>query len=266
MIIKIIFFGDIVGKIGRKALQKVLPEIKREYQPDLVLANAENLAHGVGITRKTIDEMVEAGVDFFTSGNHIWRKDEARDILNPADTRVIRPANYPPGTPGFGEKILEVGLKKLLVVNLLGRVFMNEQLECPFRKFDEIYERYKGKNLGAILVDFHAEATSEKVALGHYLDGRATAIVCTHTHVPTADAKILAKGSAYVSDVGMAGAADSVIGIDKDLVIDMFLTQMPLKHEVPETGAAVVNSVYLELDLKSKKAVKIARVDRMVEI
>jgi len=266
VILKIIFFGDIIGKIGRLAIKKVLPEIKQKYQPDLIIANAENLAHGVGITQKTIDEMIGAGIDFFTSGNHIWRKDEAKEILNQKKTVVIRPANYPPVTPGWGEKVLEIGLKKLLVVNLLGRVFMGEQLDCPFRKFDEIYKKYEKENIGAILVDVHAEATSEKVALGHYLDGRAQAVIGTHTHVPTADAFITEKGTAYVTDAGMAGAKDSVIGIDKAKAIEMFLTQMPLKHDIPEQGLAVVNSVYLEIDLKNKKAKKIERIDSLIEI
>ena len=265
MKLKVLFFGDIVGKIGRKAMAKVLPELKKKHQPDLVLANAENLAHGIGLTAKTIEEMREAGVDYFTSGNHIYKKEAIEEVLNSTDSLVIRPANYPPQNPGPGVKMIELGVKKVLMVNLIGRVFMAEDFDCPFRKFDEIYEKYKEEN-PVIIVDFHAEATSEKVALGHYLDGRATALLGTHTHVPTADQQILSQGTAYVSDVGMVGAYDSVIGVDKKNVINMFLTQMPLRHEMKEQGKAQVNGVLVEIDVKKRKALKIERLDQIVEV
>ncbi len=265
MKLKVLFFGDIVGKIGRKAVAKILPELKKKYKPDLILANAENLAHGVGLTAKTIDEMKEAGIDYFTSGNHIYKKEAGEEVLNLVNGTVIRPANYPPGAPGAGAKIIELGVKKILMVNLIGRVFMSEDFDCPFRKFDEIYEKYKKEN-PVIIVDFHAEATSEKVAMGHYLNGRVAALLGTHTHVPTADQQILSKGTAYISDVGMVGAYDSVIGVDKKNVLDMFLTQMPLRHEMVEEGKVQVNSVLIEIDAKEKKAKKIERIDRIIEI
>jgi metallophosphoesterase (TIGR00282 family) len=273
MIIKILFFGDIVGKIGRQGIVKVLPEYKKKYAPDLIMANAENLAHGIGITAKTLEEVRSAGIDFFTSGNHIWKKNQADEILNEADPVIIRPANYPGEVSGQGEKIVKVGAKKLLVVNLLGRVFMEEptgyplnQIECPFKKFDEILTRYQSEKIDGILVDFHAEATSEKVAMGHYLDGRATALVGTHTHIPTADAQIMAKGMGYVTDVGMVGAKDSVIGVDKEVIIKRFLTDEATPHQIPETGVCQVNAVYLEIDPKSKKTTKIIRADQEVEV
>ena len=265
MTLKVLFFGDIVGKIGRKAVKKILPKLKKEYKPDLVLANAENLAHGVGMTEKTINEMQEAGVDFFTSGNHFLKKEEIRDRLASPETKILRPANYPPGVPGRGEKLLEIGLKRVVVVNLVGRVFMGEDFDCPFRKFDEIFEKYKNDKV-SIIVDFHAEATSEKVALGHYLDGRAAALVGTHTHVATADQRVLPEGLAFVSDIGMVAALNSVIGVDKKEVIKMFLTQLPLRHELPEEGKVLVNAVFFEIDLETKKAKSIERVDRVIEV
>ena len=266
MSLKILFFGDIVGKIGRQALSQILPKMKEELEPDLVIANAENLAHGLGITKKTIQEVKEAGVDFFTSGNHVWNKSEGNEILSEKDPIIIRPANYPEGVSGLGEKVIELGTKKLLVINLLGRVFMDIQVDCPFKKFDEIYKKYESKKLAGILVDFHAEATSEKVALGWYLDGRASAVLGTHTHIATSDNRIFPQGTGFVSDIGMVGARDSVIGDTKESVLKRFLTQLPEPLEIPETGWVTVNSVLVEIDPKTKRATSIKRVDKEVEI
>ncbi|NQU77203.1 YmdB family metallophosphoesterase, partial [Candidatus Falkowbacteria bacterium] len=163
---KVLFFGDIVGKIGRKAIAQILPELKKEYSPDLVIANVENLAHGKGITEDTLKSMTEIGIDFFTSGNHIWKKKDAVRIFEAKNIPVIRPANYPAQVPGSGYKIIEVGSKKVLIINLVGRVFMREDFDCPFVKFDEILKETKLENPDIILIDFHAEATSEKRALG----------------------------------------------------------------------------------------------------
>lgn len=266
MALKILFFGDIVGKIGRRALAEILPKLREEFEPDLVIANAENLAHGLGITKKTIQEVKETGVDFFTSGNHVWNKSEGIEILVEKDPLIIRPANYPEGVLGWGEKVLEIGTKKLLVINLLGRVFMDVQVDCPFKKFDEIYKKYELQKLAGIIVDFHGEATSEKMAMGWYLDGRASAVLGTHTHIATGDSRIFPKGTAFVSDVGMVGARDSVIGDTKESVLKRFLTQLPEPLEVPETGWATVNSVLVEIDPKTKKAISIKRIDKEVEI
>jgi len=265
MKLKILFFGDIIGKPGRKAIKKILSDLKKELKPHLVLANAENLAHGVGITAKTLEEMKEAGIDFFTSGNHIFDKKEALELLDMKDINVIRPANYPPDTPGPEAKILDIEENKVVVVNLMGRVFMKEDFDCPFRKFDQIYEKYK-KEEPIIIVDFHAEATSEKRAFGYFTDGRAAAVVGTHTHVPTADNQILKEGTGYISDIGMVGVKTSVIGVDKENVIKMFKTQMPLRHEIPESKEIQVNVVMLEIDTKSKKTKKIERVDKFIKI
>jgi len=266
MVIKVLFFGDIVGKPGRKAMAKVLPELKKQLKPDLTVANAENLAHGIGVTKKTLQEGLNLGIDFYTSGNHIWGKPEVYEIFQDLEIPIIRPANYPDSSPGLGQKLLNIGTKSILVVNLNGRVFMEEQLDCPFRKIDEILKNYKDTDLSAIIVDFHAEATSEKVALGWYVDGRVSAVLCTHTHIPTCDQTILPNGTAYVSDIGMVGAKESVIGVDKDVVIERFLTQRPISFEIPDSKACVVNAVYLEIDPKTKKATKIQRIDQEVEI
>ena len=263
---RILFFGDIIGKIGRRAIQKTLPDFKNEYQPDLIIANVENLAHGSGVTQKTLNEMIEAGVDFFTSGNHVFSKPEAEALLAPKDSAVLRPANYPGEMAGQGFKLVEVGSKSVLVVNLIGQVFMKESFDNPFKKFDEIFAQVNQSNLAAVIVDFHAEATSEKVAFGWYVDGRASAVFGTHTHIPTADAKILPQGTAYVTDVGMVGAADSVIGDKKEPIIKSFLTGEPPKIEVPESGEVAMGAMILEVDPKTKKAISFERVDRKVAV
>jgi len=266
MNLKIIFFGDVSGKIGRRAVTKILPQLRKKYDPDLVLANAENLAHGLGITAKTLNEMVESGVDFFTSGDHVFDKKEAIEILERKDSPLLRPANYPQNVPGAGAKLLEVGTKHVLVINLLGRVFFKNQYDCPFRKADEILEEYKNINLSAIIVDFHAEATSEKNGLARYLDGRVSAVLGTHTHIGTDDLDILPGGTAFITDVGMVGAKDSIIGVGKEGILKTFLTQIPEMHEMPEDGVCIVNAVYLEINPKTKKAVKIKKIKEEIEI
>jgi len=263
---KILFFGDIIGRIGRQAIAKVLPELKKKYEPDLVIANAENLAHGIGITEKTIKEVADAGIDVFTSGNHIWDKTEAEQVMQGKKLVLLRPANYPPGVAGIGHKLLEIGTKKILIINLLGRVFFKEDFDCPFRKIDEILKEYKNTKLNGVIVDFHAEATSEKNALGWHTDGRVSAILGTHTHVPTADAKILPQGTAYVTDVGMVGARDSVIGATKEPVLKRFLYQLSDALDIPEEGLCQVNAVLIDVDTKTGLAKKIERLDLEVKI
>lgn len=257
-----------MGKMGRKAVALAIPELKKELAPDLVIANVENLAHGHGVTIKTLREVLEAGVDFFTAGNHIWKKKEAFEAIADPDLkdRLVRPANYPEGVPGKGYKVLEIGARKVLIASLLARVFIKEDTDCPFRKMDEILEKHGKENLAAIIVDFHSEATSEKKALGYYLDGRVSAVLGTHTHVPTADAEVLSGGTAYVSDVGMVGGKDTVLGVEKDAIIKGFLTQMPVEQEFPESGPCQVNAVYVEIDPKDGKAIDMKRIDRTVEI
>jgi len=261
--IKILFFGDVIGKIGRQGLKKILPALKKKYKPDLIIANGENLAHGLGITKKTLAEMNSLGFNLLTSGNHIWKKKEIEEIFKDSELNkfVIRPANWPRGVLGDGFCVLKVGKFLVLIINLLGRVFMKEDVDCPFERIDTILRKNNDKKINAVVVDLHAEATSEKVAMGLYLDGRVSAVLGTHTHVGTADTKILPLGTAYVSDIGMVGAKDSVIGMKKDNVLNGFLTQLPQVFEPPEKGEVIINAVYLEIDPRTKKAKKIQRVD-----
>ncbi len=262
---KILFIGDIVGKGGRKAVASALPEIKKKYTVDVVIANAENAAHGVGITRSTLEELRAAGIDGFTSGNHIWSKDEALELLGDSTNHLIRPQNYPEG-PGSGIDRLHVGAYSLAVLNLQGQVFMAEGLDNPFTALDEMLKDPLVESAHAILVDFHAEATSEKVGFGWHADGRVSAVVGTHTHVATADNRILPEGTAFITDVGMCGARDSVIGVDKDIIVSTFTTGRKKRHEIPETGTMILNAVIIDVDTKSKKARSIERVDQTVEI
>lgn len=256
---KILFIGDIFGKPGRKAVRKIVPKLKEQESIDFVIANVENLAHGKGATPKTLEEMRNAGVDFFTSGNHIWKNKTILDELESQKSDLIRPANYPLGVPGFGYRIVRIGKKKVLILNLIGRVFFNHHFDCPFRKAKEIIDLEK-KKVDLILIDFHAEATSEKIALKHYLDGQVTALLGTHTHIPTADAVITAKKTAYITDVGMVGPLDSVIGIKKDLIIQNFLEQIPVKHEVEEDSEINFGSVLLTIDDKTNQPIEIKQI------
>ncbi len=244
---RILFFGDIVAKIGRRAVAEVLPKWLAEYKPDAILGNVENLAHGNGFTRSTLEELERLGFTGFTSGDHAFSKPEEVDMFEDKNMPVCRPANYPIGVPGKGFFRLKVGSKDLIVINLLGRVFMKDQYDDPFKAVDNILEKLKNDgDVGGILVDFHAEATSEKTAMGWHLDGRVSAVVGTHTHVATADAQILPKGTAYITDVGMTGSRDGVIGVEKDLVLKKFLTQMPVKFEPVEEGRCRVQAVLID--------------------
>ncbi|MFA4873391.1 MAG: TIGR00282 family metallophosphoesterase [Patescibacteria group bacterium] len=263
---RILFFGDIVGKLGRRALATVIPEARESLQPDAIIVNGENLAHGMGITRKTLTEILTLGIDAVTSGNHISDKDEFTAILTERESRVIRPANYPPGVPGSGMCTIPVGSRTLTVINLMGRVFMSENLDCPFRTLDTLLQSAEVKQSNAIIVDFHAEATSEKTALGWYADGRVSALLGTHTHIPTADARILTDGTAYVTDVGMVGGRDGVIGVERQGPLKGFLTQLSTKFEVLESGVAQINAVLIDIDPASRRATAITRFDREISI
>ncbi|MFA0888512.1 MAG: TIGR00282 family metallophosphoesterase [Synergistales bacterium] len=254
---KILFIGDIVGSPGRKALAEVLPRLRKEWGPlDFVLANGENAAAGFGLTDRVFSEILDAGVDCLTSGNHVWDKRDFLETLA-AEKRIIRPANYPPGCPGQGVAFLERSGKKLAVLNLQGRVFM-PTIDCPFRIADSILQDLDLPT--CVFVDFHAEATSEKKALGLYLDGRVSALVGTHTHVQTADESILPGGTAYLTDCGMTGGHGGVIGMRKEGVLPRFLTAMPTKFEVCEE-ALRLNAVIVEIDDETGKAFDIRRLD-----
>lgn len=257
--IKVIFFGDIVSFIGREGVKRILPQLKEQYQPDIIIANAENISHGKGVSKEHFNDLQKAGIDFFTSGNHIYARKQSIELLESEDS-IIRPANYPAGSPGVGFCRLNLGNNSLIVLNLQGQVFMREHIACPFRTADEILSQCN--NDDTIIVDMHAETTSEKVALGHYLDGRVAAVFGTHTHVQTADEKILSQGTAYISDVGGCYAQDSVIGVEKNVVIEKFLKQHSAHFTFPKTGKCLINAVYLELE--NNKAHKIERINQLI--
>lgn len=258
---KILFIGDIVAKAGRAAVKEVLPDIIKKEKIDLVIANIENLAHGKGATETTVEEIRKAGVDIMTSGNHIWFREEFIDVLN-NDPRVLRPANYPADTPGFGFTYVNVAHQKVLVINLMGRQWMNEPTDEPYRAIDAILmDQVEKEKPDAILVDFHAEATSEKAAMGYFLDGRVTAVLGTHTHTPSADAQILPKGTAFVTDVGMTGALHSVLGVDPPIIIKRQKDPYPTRFDWVETGPSIFRSVLIETK-KGKGAKSIVRIDK----
>jgi len=251
----ILAIGDVIGKPGRKALNQLLPSLRRQYGIDLVIVNGENAAGGIGLTLDTAGEMLDAGADVLTSGNHIWMHREIYPYLD-SDMPILRPLNYPPGVPGRG--YLVIG--KVAVVNIIGRVFVGD-FDCPFRAMDTLLSELEEK---IIIVDFHAEATSEKVAMGRYLDGRVSAVVGTHTHVGTTDTQILPRGTAYVSDIGMTGPLDSVIGDDTDAAIQRFLTSMPHRLSVGR-GKTALNGILVKVDDDTGKALSIERIYQEVE-
>jgi metallophosphoesterase (TIGR00282 family) len=258
----ILAIGDVIGKPGRQTVQKLLPGLRKQYSLDLVMANAENAAGGLGLTINTAKELFDTGVDVLTSGNHIFDQKEIIPYLD-GDLPILRPLNYPPGPPRIpGRGCLT--RDHVAIVNLIGRTFM-ASYESPFRTIDQLLAGFKGK-YSIVVVDFHAEATSEKMALGRYLDGRVSAIVGTHTHVGTIDAKVFTRGTAYVTDIGMVGPEDSIIGDDTQTVLNRFLTLMPHRLAVGSGEKNVFNSVLISVDDKSGKALSIERVDREVEI
>ena len=260
---KILFIADIVGEPGRKAVKKILGPIKQEYGVDFTIANGEHLSDRVGVDADIVEEMKTAGIDFFTTGNHVWRqKDFAKHIDRP-ELPIIRPANFLGETPGEGYQIVETNFGKILIINLLGQHDIKANLTNPFTKMDEILT--KENDFRYSFVDFHAEMSSEKVALGRYLDGRVSAVVGTHTHVPTADNRVLAGGTAVVSDVGFVGPAESVLGVKDELIFNTFISSMPQKFEIADGNVVQFNAVLIDLDTTGK-ARSIDRVDRMVTI
>lgn len=254
---KVLFIGDIMGDPGRKAIARVLPRVIAEHQVDLVIGNGENAAGGFGITPEIAQDLFDLGLSVITTGNHAWDKKELLDYFR-QDERILRPANYPEGVPGRGSLIVETaGGARLGVLQLMGRVYM-PMVDCPFQVARRELARLK-QDASAVIVDMHAEATSEKMAMGHYLDGEVAAVVGTHTHVQTADEQILPKGTAYLTDIGMTGPLHSVIGIKKELAIEKFLTQMPRRFEVA-SGPAVFCAALIELDGGLGKALNIQRI------
>ncbi len=253
---RLLFLGDIVGSCGRDAVVKTVPTLRHELDLDYVVANGENIAGGKGITARTADDLFECGIDIITGGNHTFQHRDVYQYLDSTDG-ITRPLNYPPGAPGRG--IAQVG--NLTVINLIGRAFMPADYDDPFRAVDDALARMNGSRF--ILVDLHAEATSEKQAMGWHLDGRVTAVVGTHTHVPTADNRVLPGGTAFCSDAGMCGARDSVIGDEIQAVLHRFLTQMPTRLPAAN-GVANINGLFIEADDTTKRATSIVRCDRVV--
>jgi metallophosphoesterase (TIGR00282 family) len=254
---RILFVADVVGHPGREAVKAILPGLKNELHPNLTIVNGENAAGGFGLTAKIAAELKGSGADVITTGNHVFAQKEFVPEL-PQLERVLRPANYPPGAPGQGSCVVEAGGRQVLVMNLIGRVFM-DSLDDPFRAADAILAANPGIRI--VFCDMHAEATSEKTAMGWYLDGRASAVVGTHTHIPTADARVLPKGTAYVTDVGMVGPRDSCIGMNKDVVLQRFLTGVPNRFVVA-SGPVTFNSVLVTINAPTGRATSIQRVDR----
>jgi metallophosphoesterase (TIGR00282 family) len=255
--LRILAIGDIIGKPGRTAVKEILPGLCYEHNIDLVVGNGENAAGGLGLTPGTAEELFDSGIDVITSGNHIWAQKEIIPYLD-SEPAILRPLNYPPTNPGRGYLLK----KNVLIVNLMGRVFIGH-FDCPFRAMDQLLAEFEHKSI-PIIIDFHAEATSEKVAMGRYLDGRVSAVLGTHTHVGTIDARILPGGTAYVTDIGMVGPIDSIIGDDPDSVINRFLTQMPSRLSVGK-GKVNFDAILVEVDGNTGKAMDIKRIQKIVD-
>lgn len=257
--LKILIIGDISGNLGLAMLQAYIGKLKDRYKVDGVIVNGENSAdQGKGITPKIVAFLKNLGVNIITTGNHIWAKKEIMPYLE-SNTDLLRPANFPSGCPGVGVTTFECAGEVVAVVNLQGRIFMRESVECPFRAIDSILTYLKSKT-NKIIVDFHAEATSEKIGMGLYLDGRVSTVVGTHTHVQTADERILPAGTAFITDLGMVGSLNSMIGMKKEPILKNFITQMPQKFEVSEEAPAVLSGIVAEIDKATGKAIDIQRV------
>lgn len=253
---RIMLVGDVVGRAGRRAFRTITPQLRSEKSIDVVIVNGENSAGGKGFTRKALDELYAGGADVVTAGNHVWDK---KDVFAFVDDEpfLVRPANYPDGTPGKGYCIFPFKAANIAVMNLSGRSFM-PVLDCPFQKADEILAEIGGQ-ADVVVLDFHAETTSEKLAMGHYLDGRADIVVGTHTHVQTADEQILPGGTAYITDLGMVGAHDSILGVRKEIVIQKFRTGMPVRFDMAE-GAAEYAAVIVDIEPNGRRAPQIERI------
>jgi metallophosphoesterase (TIGR00282 family) len=246
--LRIIFIGDVIGRDARDALAAVLPDLKQRYKPSAVIVNGENAAHGFGITAQICDDFFKVGVDCITTGNHVWDQREVIPFIE-REPRLLRPLNFPDGTPGRGSYIVETPRgEKILVANIMGRLFM-DALDDPFAAADKLLKTYQiGRNVNAIFIDFHAEASSEKFSMGHFCDGRASVVVGTHTHVPTADAQVLPKGTGYQTDAGMTASYDSVIGMDAGIAVARFVRKMPGEKLRPAEGPVTVCGVMADID------------------
>lgn len=256
---KVLFIGDIVGSPGRKAIKECLSVLRKELSFDYCIANAENAAGGSGITYVLAQELYKLGIDALTMGNHTWSKKEIHNFID-TDTRIVRPANYPSEVPGKGSTIID---GKLGIINLIGRVYMDPQ-DCPFRSLDRELEYVKSR-VKVCIVDMHAEATSEKCAIAWHADGRVSAVLGTHTHVQTADERILPCGTAFITDVGMTGPYEGIIGVDKDIILEKFQLCMPVRFELAK-GSVQFNAVILDIDDSTGKTISIERLTKVFEL
>ena len=254
---RVMLVGDVIGRPGRRAFRKYVQQLRREKAVDVVIANGENSAAGKGLTRTSLDELYSGGADIVTTGNHVWDKKDVLEFID-QEPFLIRPANYPEGTPGKGYCLYPFKAKTIGVMNLSGRSFM-PALDCPFQKVDALLQEIR-KQCDIIFLDFHAETTSEKMAMGWYLDGRVNGVVGTHTHIQTADERILPRGTAYITDLGMVGPWNSVLGVQTDKIIYKFTTGMPVRFEVEAEGPQVFSAVIVEIDDKSNQTLGIERI------
>ena len=253
---RLLFLGDVVGRAGRDAVARHLPGLRERLALDFVVANGENVAHGFGITERTARDLYESGVDCITTGNHVWDQREIVAAID-ADPRLLRPINFPRGTPGRGIGVFTVGRRRVVVVNVMARLFM-DPLDDPFAAVDSVLATQRlGAGVDAILVDVHGEASSEKMALGHFCDGRASIVVGSHSHVPTADAQVLPGGTAYQTDAGMCGDYDSVIGMKKEAAVQRFVRKMPGERLSPAEGEGTMCGVFVELDPGTGRALRV---------
>lgn len=262
MNIRLLVIGDVVGSPGRAMLQKHINRLREQYSIDATIVNGENSADGKGITPRIMEYFKHLKVDVVTSGNHIWDK---RDIIPYMHTHddLLRPANFPSGVPGIGIKIIQVKGNPVAIINMQGRIFMREHIDCPFRTIDSLLA-YLHDKTNTILIDFHAETTAEKSCFAYYLDGRVSAVVGTHTHVQTADERVLPKGTAFITDLGMVGALDSSLGMKKEPIIQQFMNQMPTRYTVETEGSMLLSGVWIEIDTQTGVALKIERI-RLVD-
>ncbi|MCR4280543.1 MAG: YmdB family metallophosphoesterase [Candidatus Komeilibacteria bacterium] len=272
--LKIIFFGDIMGKIGRQAVAQILPHWQAEYQPDLIMANVENIAHGKGVTAKTLSEMKDLGIQVMTSGNHVWRKDNVTNLIDQEGYPLLTPANDPRSRTGDGTKIITVKDTKVAIINLLAYEAMKAYadngdemtIQSPFEAIDEILAEDSVKSSTVKIIDFHSEMTSEARAMGWYVDGRVSAVLGTHTHIPTADAQIMPAGTAYITDVGMVGGYETVLGVKKDIILDRFIAGKKIVFDIPKSGPAEINAVYMEIEASTGKPQLFRHLREIVEI
>ncbi len=257
--LNIVAVGDIIGSTGRAVFRKLKAQLVQQYNPDLLIVNGENASGGIGITPDTAKQLFSQGVDIITSGNHIFKYKAILDFLDSNDS-ILRPMNYPEGVPGTGCRIIEIKDTRLAVINLCGRVFMGEGFRSPFDVLEQQVEKLRSKGIINIIVDFHAEATSEKKALAYYQDGKISLLFGTHTHVQTSDEIILPEGCGYISDIGFSGSTHSVIGMNKDAVLKKFLTMLPSRFEVEKQNPCELNGIYCQIDEKNGKTVNIERI------